>query len=248
MSRAQAKCTWAVVSLVAIWALASDGGVKPRTPKPAATDQKTTKPAPPTAVQPARTDSPKTAVNPPATPAVLENPATFTRDMTLGRAIDILRHCVNPPINIVVLWRNVEEKAGITPETPIGLDGVAGLRVRQYLDLLLRSVSAGGSAELGFCLDGGVVLVAAKDSLPKPKYETRVYDISDLVAPPSYGIMMLPIIPPSPRSYSNYMSGTQNNNGYTSGNSTGTNNYSPSYSQQPNRAQTGTPGRTVLGS
>ncbi len=247
MSTARIECTWAVVLLVAIWAVTGTGAAKPRTPKPVATPQKTARPSPQSAAKPVKMDSPKPAVNPPVTPAVLENPATFTQDMTFGRAIDILRHCVNPPINIVVLWRDVEEKAGITRETPIGLDGVSGLRIRQYLDLLLRSVSAGSSAELGFCLDGGVVLVATKDSLPKPKYVTRVYDVSDLVAPPSSGFMMLPIFYSTPQPVG---AGNTQNNGYTPGtagnNNTAGNN--PSYSQQPNGAPTGSAGRITLGS
>lgn len=114
--------------------------------------------------------------------------------MPFGRAIEILRHCVYPPINIVVLWRDVEEKAGITRETPIGLDGVPGLRIRQYIELLLRSVSAGTGTELSYVLDGGVILIATKESLPKPKIETHVYDISDLAAPPSTGMMFMPMM------------------------------------------------------
>jgi hypothetical protein len=134
----------------------------------------------------------------PARP-LLENPATFTPDMPFGRAIEILRNCVYPPVNIVVLWRDVEDKAGIDRNTPIGLDGVPGLRIRQYIELLLRSVSAGSSAELGYALDSGVILVATKTSLPKPKMETRVYDISDLAAPPSTGMpMMMPMQMMSP--------------------------------------------------
>jgi hypothetical protein len=244
MSVAQIKHAWIVVLLVMTWAFMSDGAVKPRDPKSAAAPQKSAQPAPQSTVQPPKVDGPKTVANPRPAQVVLENPATFTPDMTFGRAIEILRHCVNPPVNIVVLWRDVEEKAGITRETPIGLDGLPGLRVRQYLDLLLRSVSAGADAELGFCLDGGVVLVATKDSLPKPKFETRVYDISDLVAPPSFGIMMLPMISPfgnSMQPYGNYGTGTQNNR-YSPG--TGYN--SAGNSQQSSRTQNGTPGRVVL--
>ncbi len=218
MGRARAKCALAVVALVAIWALTVAGTVKPLAPKPTPPPQKTAQPTPP---------APK---------VVLEDPATFTPDMTFGRAIEILRHCVNPPLNIVVLWRDVEERAGITRETLIGLDGVPGLRIRQYLDTLLRSVSAGANAELGFCLDGGVVLVATKDSLPKPKYEVRVYDVSDLLAPPSYGLMMLPLVSP----FGNYGVGSSYNQYNQSANSTSSGGY-----QTSRRTQSG-PGRPVL--
>jgi hypothetical protein len=124
----------------------------------------------------------------PATTA-LKSPAMFTPDMPFGRAIEILRHSTHPPLNIVVLWRNVESSAGIDRNTPIGLDGLHGLRIRQCLELLLRSVSAGTGAELGYVLDGGAVIIATKGSLPKARLVTRVYDISDLVAPRSFGMM-----------------------------------------------------------
>jgi hypothetical protein len=214
MDRTWCKCTWAAVSLVAIWALASNGEAKPGAPKPAATDQNATAPAPAPAVQPAKADGRITAVNPPATPAVLENPATFTPDMSFGRAIEILRRCTNPPVGIVVLWRNLQEKANITKQTPIGIDGTPGLSVRRYLELLLRSVSAGSDAEVSYALDGGVVVIATKDMLPKPKIETRVYDISDLAAPPSTGILMFPVTSPlgnSMQSNGSYGTGTQTN-------------------------------------
>jgi hypothetical protein len=250
MNRTWAKCTWTVVSLVAIWALASDGGVKPPAPKPAATGQKATEPAPAPAVPPAKTDSPKTAVNPPATPVVLENPATFTPDMSFGRAIEILRHCTNPPVGIVVLWRNLQEKASITKETPIGLDGTPGLSIRRYLDLLLRSVSAGSDAEISYALDGGVVVIATKDVLPKPKIETRVYDISDLAAPPSTGIPMFPVTSPlgnSMQPNGSYGTGTQTNRSTSRTGSNRTNSGTFSGYSSINQAQRPSYGGVMVG-
>ena len=124
-------------------------------------------------------------------------PASFTPEMSFGEAIDILRNCTSPPLNIVVLWKQLGENADVYRETPIGIDGVTGLRVRQYLELLLLSLSGTGSAKLGYVVNGGVVTVGTVDALPAPKKVTRVYDISDLVAPPSrpmfgpmgYGVM-----------------------------------------------------------
>jgi hypothetical protein len=194
MSRILSERSGMIVSLAVVWAVTAHGAAKPRDPNAA----RITKSPPPKGVS-ARTLKPVANVQPPRVP--LENPATFTRDMPFGRAIEILRHCTNPGAPITVLWRDVEGKAGITSETPIGLDGVPGLSIRQYLELLLRSVSAGSSAELSFCIDGGVVLVATKDSLPKPKLVTRVYDISDLAAPPSMAgsmPMMMPMQMMSP--------------------------------------------------
>ena len=124
------------------------------------------------------------AVNTPA-PPVKRTPASFTRDMSFSEAIDILRNCTTPPLNIVVLWKEIEENAGVYKDTAIGLDGIPGLRVRQYIEMLVLSLSGGASAKLGYVVNNGVVTIGTIDSLPVPKRVTRVYDISDLVAEPA---------------------------------------------------------------
>jgi len=124
------------------------------------------------------------AVNTPAPPAK-RTPASFTRDMSFSEAIYILRNCTTPPLNIVVLWKEIEENAGIYKDTAIGIDGIPGLRVRQYIEMLVLSLSGGASAKLGYAVNNGVVTIGTIDSLPVPKRVTRIYDISDLVAEPA---------------------------------------------------------------
>lgn len=134
----------------------------------------------------------KSAAVRPATPparglpaqSTVQTPASFTPHMPLGEAIDILRNCTTPPLNIVVLWRSLEG-AGIYKDTPIGIDGLPGLRVGQYLDLLVLSLSAGASDEIAYTVRGGVITMGTTSVLPASKQMTRVYDIRDLTAPPS---------------------------------------------------------------
>ncbi len=126
----------------------------------------------------------KPAPSKPATPAK-PTPASFTREMPFSEAMDILRNCTTPPLNIVVLWREIGENAGVYRETPIGIDGVPGLRVGQYLELLLLSLSGSASAKLGYTVKDGVITVGTIGSLRPPKKVTRVYDVSDLVAEPA---------------------------------------------------------------
>ena len=160
------------------------------------------------------------------------NPATFTPDMPFSQAIDILRNCIYPPLNIAVLWRDLDEKAGIEPSTPIGLDGLSGLKIRQYIELLLRSVSAGSEAELGYVIDGGAIIVATKDSLPKPKMEARIYYIADLAAPTSRaGMGMMPGFN-GPTGYNNFGYNQGYNMygpGYNNSNQGYNNTYAPGY-------------------
>jgi hypothetical protein len=102
---------------------------------------------------------------------------------TFSQAIEILRSSTVPKLNIVVLWRNLSENALVERDTPIMIEGVSGIPLRTGLELVLRAVSS-GPVELGYVIEGGVVVVAAKNALPV-KRVTRVYDISDLISPPA---------------------------------------------------------------
>ena len=127
----------------------------------------------------------KPTVSKPATPPAKQTPASFTREMPFGEAIDILKKSTTPRLNIVVLWKEVGENAGVYRETPIGIDGVPGLRAGQYLELLLLSLSGSASAKLGYTVKDGVITVGTTGSLRAPRKVTRVYDVSDLVAEPA---------------------------------------------------------------
>jgi hypothetical protein len=118
-------------------------------------------------------------------PSAARSPAAFTPQTPFSEAIDILRNSTTPPLAIIVLWRQLADGAGVYRETPIGIDGLSGLRAGQCLDLLMLSLSAGASAKLGYVVDKGVITISTTDALPAQKTVTRVYDISDLMAPPA---------------------------------------------------------------
>ena len=115
---------------------------------------------------------------------VTASPSSFRPDMTFAEAIDILRNSTRPPLNIAVLWKDLEENADIYRDTPIGIEGLSKVSLRMHLKFLLMGVSAGSPAEIGYAVDGGVILIATKESLPV-KMKARVYDVTDLVAPPA---------------------------------------------------------------
>lgn len=126
----------------------------------------------------------KPASSKPVTPAK-PTPASFKPEMPFSQAMDILRNSTTPPLNIVVLWKEIGENAGVYRETPIGIDGVPGLRAGQYLELLLLSLSGSASAKLGYTVKDGIITVGTIGSLQPSRKVTRVYDISDLVAEPA---------------------------------------------------------------
>lgn len=111
-------------------------------------------------------------------------PSSFRPEMSFAQAIDILRHSTKPPLNIAVLWKDLEENADIYRDTPIGIEGLSGVSIRMHLKLLLMGVSAGSPAEIGYTVDEGVIIIATRESLPV-KMKARVYDVTDLVAPPA---------------------------------------------------------------
>ena len=111
------------------------------------------------------------------------SPSNFNPDMPFNEAINILRNTTIPPLNIIVLWRNLEA-VDIYRGTPIGIDGASGVPLRTHLKLLLMSLSAGSSEKLGYVVDGGAIIISTKSTLPK-KMNTRIYDITDLVGTPS---------------------------------------------------------------
>jgi hypothetical protein len=110
--------------------------------------------------------------------------ASLTRQTPFGEAIEVLRNSTTPPLKIIVLWKPLGD-AGVYRDMPIGIDGLAGLRVSQCLELLLLSLSAGASAKLGYTVDSGVVTISSVAALPAPRPVIRLYDIPDLVAPPA---------------------------------------------------------------
>jgi hypothetical protein len=112
------------------------------------------------------------------------SPSSFKPDMPFSEAIDILRNSTVPPLNIAVLWKDLQENADIYRDTPIGMNGLSGVPLRTHLKVLLMSVSGGAVEKLGFVVDDGVIIIATQSSLPK-KEVTRIYDITDLVSEPA---------------------------------------------------------------
>jgi hypothetical protein len=107
----------------------------------------------------------------------------LTPETPFGDAIDMLRYSVDPPLKIVVNWRDLEDNLGIDRDTPVMMDPISGVKLSTALSLLLWAVS-GGTGELDYTVQNGVVLVATTANI-QPVYSTQVYDISTLLAQPA---------------------------------------------------------------
>ncbi len=107
----------------------------------------------------------------------------LTPETPFGDAIEMLKYSVDPPLNIIVNWRDLEDTLGIDRSTPVMMDPISGVKLSTALSLLLWAVS-GGTGELDYTVHNGVILVATTANL-HPVYSTQVYDISTLVAQPA---------------------------------------------------------------
>jgi hypothetical protein len=101
--------------------------------------------------------------------------------MPFSEAIEILKNSVDPPLNIVVLWRELLDNAEIERGTEINMDGIPSVRLGTALELLLKAI-AGNVADLVYVVNDGVITIATIDSLSS-WMETRVYDIPGLFHP-----------------------------------------------------------------
>ncbi|MHC4111131.1 MAG: hypothetical protein ACYSUY_08645, partial [Planctomycetota bacterium] len=110
--------------------------------------------------------------------------SALTPEMPLSEAIDELKNSVEPPLKIIVLWRDLSDTATIEPDTSINMDGIPAVRLGTGLENLLKAVS-GGFADLDFVVQNGVITIATIESLPS-KLVTRVYDVTYLLGQPAY--------------------------------------------------------------
>ncbi|MFH1716492.1 MAG: hypothetical protein ABIF19_04010 [Planctomycetota bacterium] len=95
--------------------------------------------------------------------------------MSFADVITRLKESVDPPLQIQPNWKDLLENADVEETTPPGMDPLTGIKLRKALEILLAGVSS-DSSELGYVVDGGVVLIATEGSLPK-RMVTVVYEI-----------------------------------------------------------------------
>ncbi len=90
----------------------------------------------------------------------------LSQEMPFAEAIKILKNSVSPPLPIVVMWNQLMDKGDISPDSPIGMDGIPEIKVESALKTLLRAVT-GGNCELGYGIEEDVIIISLKDSSNK---------------------------------------------------------------------------------
>ncbi|MBN1973235.1 MAG: hypothetical protein JW787_06325 [Sedimentisphaerales bacterium] len=105
--------------------------------------------------------------------------------MTFEQVLEEFRKLTVPPLKVQPNWRDLSEKANITPTTLSKMEPLRDIKIRTALEVLLAGLSS-KQLRISYTIREGVILIATADSLPINLFQ-RVYDISDLVNLPSMG-------------------------------------------------------------
>ncbi|UCG48855.1 MAG: hypothetical protein JSU94_03555 [Phycisphaerales bacterium] len=103
----------------------------------------------------------------------------LTQEMPFQEAIQVLRDSVDPPLKVVVIWRDIHENADIEPTTTIDMGGLPQVSLRAALELLLKSVSPSTGVGLRYAVRNGVITIGTGETV-QPVLETRIYEIAGL--------------------------------------------------------------------
>ncbi len=123
----------------------------------------------------------------PGTSAVLKGMTDISQireDTTFGEALEIIRHAVDPPLPMVVMWKDIEDNAFVERTTPVGIEGLGNTTLGNALKLVLMGVSTKGG-ELEYVVDGGLVTIASKAMGLGNRRYTRAYDAGEILASPA---------------------------------------------------------------
>ncbi|MCL5280769.1 MAG: hypothetical protein M1376_12780 [Planctomycetes bacterium] len=85
----------------------------------------------------------------------------LTSQMPLATAIEVLRKSVDPPLNIAVLWRDLEVNLNVLATSPINIDGSPKIRLRTALDLLAKGLYSGSATAIWRIRDDTIVIGTA---------------------------------------------------------------------------------------
>jgi len=92
--------------------------------------------------------------------------SSVTPEMTFADAIEQFKHSFEPPLPIVVHWRDIEDNAAIDRTTPVNMDPMPAIGLGKALELLLKSVS-GEPDKLGYKVEKAMIIIASARSLPQ---------------------------------------------------------------------------------
>lgn len=103
-------------------------------------------------------------------------------EMPFEEAIEILKNATEPPLPIVVMWKELLEDCDIEPTTPIDMDGLPSVKLDTALRTLLAAVSGAG-ADVSYQIDDDVIVIREEElqnqqpTVPGPSMEVDVREL-----------------------------------------------------------------------
>lgn len=104
------------------------------------------------------------------------DPKISASQIPFENVVDLLRNQTG--LNIVVNWSALAA-AGVEKTSPVSLT-LRDVPFKKVLQIVLQQVQGGGSTQLGYSVDQGVITISTNDQLAQQKV-VRVYDIQDLL-------------------------------------------------------------------
>jgi len=104
-------------------------------------------------------------------------------EMPFAEAIDTLRNAVDPPLPIVVMWKELLDSCEIEPTTPIDMDGLPEVKLKSALKALIEAVS-GGLTDISYQIDDDVIVIREEElqtPRPAPATTTNRIDLQGLI-------------------------------------------------------------------
>jgi hypothetical protein len=109
--------------------------------------------------------------------------SSVTVNTPFEETIDILRNSTKPPLKIVVMWRDLQDNADVYRHTPVGIEGMSGIKAGTALKLVLRSISTGAASQVDYVVKEGIIIIGTNVTIGKHRMVRRVYDVSYLTSP-----------------------------------------------------------------
>ena len=100
--------------------------------------------------------------------------------MTFEEALDMIANSTNPPMPMVVLWKDIERNAYVDKTTPIELQFKGPIKIRQALEILLTRLPS-EYGKMQYVVKDGLIIIAS-DRMKLNNKVTRVYDIREIAA------------------------------------------------------------------
>ncbi len=96
--------------------------------------------------------------------------SSLSSQTPFSEAIEVLKNAVNPPLQIVALWRDLLDQANVEPSTPIDTDGMSHVRLGTALDLLLKGISGTlhDDPPVVYRVKDNVIVIGTRDALQMP--------------------------------------------------------------------------------